>query len=112
MELPDAAYGAAQEFRELQQAAPLTGPQAGAQGLPGPNLTPLSAGTTRPGEPVTSGAAYGPGPGPEILGLGTPADRVDAQEFKKYMPVFIQLAQEDDTPQSVKNLVRRLVSTS
>lgn len=73
-DLPDAQYGEAKTFRELQQGAPLAqtpGPQA--QGAPSfaaakDLLTPLDAPSERPNEPVTAGAALGAGPGPEVLG--------------------------------------------
>lgn len=79
-ELPDAQYGEAATYRDLQQQAPLAqspvAPQATSasagrstaaqQGTP---VTPIHAPTQRPSEPVTAGAAAGPGPGPEALGL-------------------------------------------
>jgi len=39
------------------------------QGQPQAPITPLTAPTQRPNEPVTAGAALGPGPGPEALGI-------------------------------------------
>lgn len=78
MTLPDAQYGEAKTFNELQQQAPLAQvPQGGPAGQPPMRrpqvplkqaVTPLSAPTQRPDEPVTAGAALGPGPGPEVLG--------------------------------------------
>lgn len=38
-----------------------------------PGITPLSAPSTRPGEPVTTGLAQGPGAGPEIFSQPTRA---------------------------------------
>lgn len=80
-ELPDAQYGEAKTFRDLQKGAPLAQtPQSGQasptnNGRPTavkPNLTPLSAPSTNPDEPVTTGAALGPGAGPEALGINQP----------------------------------------
>ena len=59
----------------LQQGAQMSAtptPQASApqlqQGsMQGPQVVPLTQPTTRPNEPVTAGAALGPGPGPEAL---------------------------------------------
>ena len=79
-ELPNAQYGEAQTFRELQQGAalaqsnpvsssPTTGSMAGGGT---PSIIPLNAPTTRPDEPVTAGSAFGPGPGPEALGPQVP----------------------------------------
>lgn len=74
-------YGQRQELIGLQRAAPIVDEQARlgqaiaaarAQAMP---ATPLSAPTERPLEPVTTGLARGPGPGPEILSgqiTGTP----------------------------------------
>lgn len=41
-------------------------------------LVPLSAPSMRPGEPVTHGAALGPGAGPEVLNL--PSAQATAQQ--------------------------------
>lgn len=76
------AYGDGQDLMGLQQSASM----AGAQGLPqanpkavaaaaaasNPNYqgfggTPLGAPTERPGEPITHGAPFGAGAGPEVL---------------------------------------------
>jgi len=59
-------YGEAGALREMQQAAPL--PESGPQTAPAPPT--LGEPTERPGEPVTSGAAMGPGRGPEALQAG------------------------------------------
>lgn len=42
--------------------------QAAAQAAPQPPVTELYAPTQRPNEPITSGVAVGPGPGPEVMG--------------------------------------------
>lgn len=79
-ELPDAAYGDAKEFNDLQKQAPLqNSPQPTALGAPGTapgkmplsSVIPLNAPTQRPDEPVTAGSNFGPGPGPEALGNAT-----------------------------------------
>lgn len=51
---------------------------AGAAPLPPPS--PLDAPTEHPDEPVTAGSAFGPGPGPDALGLGrdTAGDEIRA----------------------------------
>lgn len=73
---PGQVYGAAGAQRAAQQAVPLRavaspGPAAAPGGpvsrqpaLPPP---PLDAPTDHPGEPLTAGSAFGPGPGPEAL---------------------------------------------
>jgi hypothetical protein len=81
-DLPDAQYGEAATYRDLQKAAPLAQtPQPGratktsgsSTGVT-PSVIPLNAPSVRPDEPVTAGSAYGPGPGPESLGLHADAD--------------------------------------
>jgi len=46
-----------------------------------PGARPLNRPTERPGEPVTAGAPFGPGPGPEAIGMPTrmlpPTDVID-----------------------------------
>lgn len=77
-ELPDAQYGEAATYKDLQESAPLAqtpkpgaARRGGAAGG-GPNLVPLNAPTTRPDEPVTAGVDAGPGPGVASLGLTPP----------------------------------------
>lgn len=78
-ELPDAQYGEAATYRDLQKQAPLAqtppaprpspaSPGSAPAGGALPKVTPLHAPTERPDEPVTAGAASGDGPGPEALG--------------------------------------------
>jgi hypothetical protein len=110
-DLADAGYGENKEYRELQAAAPMA--RAG---------TPSSAGTDamsrviglgepslQPDVPVTAGAEYGAGPGVEALGLDD-LDQMDADEFDALKPMLIRRAMRDDTPRSVKTLIRRLIS--
>jgi len=71
----------AQKVIPLPQQPPLPSPggggppaAAGAALPPQPGLSPGELDFTRPtenpGEPVTAGLPMGPGPGPEVLGLG------------------------------------------
>lgn len=67
-ELPDAQYGEAETFRDLQRAAPLSqvpsastpagGPATGMT----PEVVPFGAPTMDPDEPTTAGANAGAGP--------------------------------------------------
>lgn len=61
-------YGDGKALREAQQAAPL----AQASAPPAPEAIPFGAPTNKPGQPVTAGAALGPGPGPEVLARRAP----------------------------------------
>lgn len=77
-QIPGGSYGDRQELTQLQQASPLAQtpslPSASSGGggavpqAPSVMPIPLSAPTTRPDEPITAGAALGPGPGLEALG--------------------------------------------
>lgn len=72
-------YGQNQEVNDLQAAAPLP-QQAGA---PSPRSVEglFDRPTERPDEPLTAGASFGDGPGPEAIGVNdstdTPAESVD-----------------------------------
>lgn len=79
MDLTGGAYGDAQDFRNIEQAAPMaqSAPTPSGGGAPAPApppsaVIPFGAGTQNPNEPVTSGAASGPGPGMASLGLSSP----------------------------------------
>ena len=50
--------------------------QAAAQAAPQPPITELFAPTSRPDEPITSGVAAGPGPGPEVMGYNGQSEKL------------------------------------
>jgi hypothetical protein len=50
--------------------------QAAAQAAPQPPVTELYAPTQRPNEPITSGVAVGPGPGPEVMGYNGQSEKL------------------------------------
>lgn len=50
--------------------------QAAAQAAPQAPVTELYAPSERPGEPVTSGVAVGPGPGPEVMGYAGQSEKL------------------------------------
>lgn len=115
-ELPNAEYGAGKEFRELQQGAPL--PQAPAtprppapspspQGGGGPAVVPFNAPSSRPGEPVTSGADLGAGPGSDALGLPDATEQ-DLSAMRSRMPALELIAGHPGTDKQVRNAIRRL----
>jgi len=82
-------YGDGQALMDMQASAPMAqtnnppksasassmqpqqaiAPSAGNGQTIQPAITPLTAPTSKPLEPVTAGAASGPGPGPEVLNL-------------------------------------------
>lgn len=88
-------YGAHAESIASQKAMPLPATSAPGGGTPSPTAPgggggdpvaaalamqppgpPLSAASNRPGEPLSHGAPFGAGAGPEVLGLPTPGDDV------------------------------------
>lgn len=50
--------------------------QAAAQAAPQPPVIELFAPTQRPNEPITSGVAVGPGPGPEVMGYAGQSEKL------------------------------------
>jgi hypothetical protein len=50
--------------------------QAAAQAAPQAPVTELFAPTQRPNEPITSGVAVGPGPGPEVMGYAGQSEKL------------------------------------
>lgn len=58
--------------------------------------------TARPGEPVTSGLATGPGPGPEALDPRV----AETTNLKRFLPIIEPFLSQPDTPESVVALVK------
>lgn len=113
-DLPNAAYGEAAAFNDIQSGAAMAGsPDAGARtaqmARQMPAITPLSEPTQRPDEPVTAGSPSGPGPGPEAIGLmgSQPGqNRMDAQSLASYMPSLERMANTPGAPPSFVRFVR------
>lgn len=111
--LPNAGYGQSEQFVNLQKDAPLAqqpiaappsappsaggGPPPGAAATQAQNLAqppvPFGGASQRPNEPVTAGAAAGPGPGPEVL--GTPAPQ--GQTFQTALQTLQSMAGKGNT---------------
>jgi hypothetical protein len=71
-------YGQGQEMMTQQMSAPMAGPNQAVSAMPldmaaMAAVTPLTAPTERPNEPLTAGMDFGMGPGSEALNL--PAER-------------------------------------
>jgi hypothetical protein len=66
-------YGEGQATMNQQMSAPMAGPNQGAPATALENMmtpvTPLTAPTERPDEPITTGMDFGAGPGSEALNL-------------------------------------------
>lgn len=107
-------YGQGQEMMQQQQGAPMAqapspsaAPQPMASNLP--QVTPLTAPSTRPDEPVTTGIAMGPGAGPEALTLpGSQDSNEDKQRLISYLPALEAAAQSPNSSQAFRNYVRVL----
>jgi hypothetical protein len=115
MALPNAQYGEAKGFQEIQSGAPLaqsSGMTAPSGGSAMPSFTPMDAPSTMPDTPVTDGAQFGAGAGPEALGLPQDLEQMDAQHLAKYLPTLISIAERDDTPPGMKAWVRSIIARS
>lgn len=114
-DLPDAGYGEQATYQQQQKGAPMaaqpsTPPMDLSQlfGGAGSNVTPLSAPTANPNQPVTDGAALGAGAGIESLGLGQPKSQQDLQAMASQLPVLEWMANRDGAPWALRNLVRQI----
>lgn len=105
--LTDAKYGEQKRFQEIQGGAPM-----GGQPVDTSAIVPLSAPSQRPDEPVTAGSALGPGPGPEVLGMGSPdAPAMDEQtkaRVRAWMPALMWAASQPDASPETRQFVRQL----
>ncbi len=129
MALPNAAYGEQAAFRAAQSAGAMAqatptpgGPPGPPQGLGGAaaqnsappvNVTPFGDPTANPDQPVTAGAAAGPGVGPQALGLPPPdpqvqMDQNDARRLVEYLPVFEYMSSQPGASDSLRTYVRQI----
>ena len=112
------SYGDGQDLMNLQAQAPMGAtpdlskptpaaamqPQGQAQqGQPGQQLTPLTAPTQRPNEPVTAGAPAGAGPGPEALNLPAP----DVSQYQTAKEQIQAMAASATASPALKQLASR-----
>lgn len=103
MQLPDAAYGEQAEFQSIQQGAPMMEEQA----VTPP--TPMLAPSDRPDEPVTAGAAVGPGRTP--MEVRRDLDTQEMGALGRYMPMMERMAARTDAPRSFRALVQFIRAT-
>lgn len=68
---PGGEYGARKEMQEIQGGAEMQGTQAPPSAA---DLIPFGAPTQNPDEPITAGAALGPGVGPQAAGIASDTD--------------------------------------
>lgn len=114
--LSEPAYGEQQAFQNAQQAAPMASaasqPNAGQGGPVSPadlsSVVPFGEGTQRPQEPVTSGAATGPGPGMDALGASSPNFDPMAQYMTDALPMLEVASTLPFANTEFRQFVRRL----
>lgn len=99
---PGGNYGDRQAMADLQGSAPMSA-------SPSAPPVPFTAPTQRPDEPVTSGAAAGEGPGPEVLGLGQSISN-DTRKMKTMIPLLEQVANSDPDYKAMRMFVQYLKS--
>lgn len=120
-QLANAKYGEQSAFRQIQQGAPMaSGPAprggpppsafAQAAGGGGAQPVPFSAPTQRPGEPVTSGAARGAGPGVEALDTSPTTNKQDFAALRPALPMLQFLANLPGAHPGSQQFVRYLQS--
>lgn len=112
------AYGQNKALAEQQAGASMAqAPSPVASATPSmasnlPQVTPITAPTERPNEPVTTGVAMGPGAGPEALTLpGVGDSNGDKQRLLSYLPALEVAAQSPNSSQAFRNYVRVLRAT-
>jgi hypothetical protein len=109
-DLPNADYGEQQAYQAQQSGAPLAAdsgqaPASAGGGAPSAPVVPMGAATNNPGEPVTSGAASGPGPGLASLGLPNQPGQ-DMAKLQGYLPVLNFMGTQPNASWAIRNLVR------
>lgn len=108
-DLTGQSYGQGQEFHDLQSSAPMEGaapanPRLNLAGEAPPSITPMGAPTQRPDEPLTAGAPFGPGPGPEVLA----SNPDNYASLRRQMPTLIKLADLPTTSDATRQVIRYL----
>jgi len=89
------------------QAQPI--PVQGGPAAAGPPRVPFGAPTQQPNTPVTAGAALGPGPGTEALGIPNMQNQ-DLQQLIPYLPAFQAMANQPGSSKAARNLVRQVMA--
>lgn len=98
----DQPYGQAGQQLAAQAALPMAPPSP-----PPAPPTPITAPSSNPSEPIQSGLSSGPGPGPEVLGMGPSADP-DLINYAPYLPALELMTTLPGASVAVRNFVRRL----
>lgn len=112
--LSNPKYGEQKDFHDIQAGAPMQAPSSPVPSVPAASSVPPPTGLAEPsgnpGEPVTAGAAMGPGPGNEALGLPSmDRDQIRAT-FGPILPELIAHAQSKYASQSFKDSLSALLA--
>lgn len=113
MDLPDAKYGEAANFQEIQQGASMgAGPSPATGSAPAATMpTPLGDPTAMADQPVTAGADAGAGPGSEALGLPSGEFSADIKRrLGPLLPFLIRKADDPHASQELRAQVRYLIA--
>jgi hypothetical protein len=97
-------YGARADMEQIQGGAPLAAAPAGPSAA---DLIPFGAPTQNPGEPVTAGAALGPGIGPEAAGIASDSDAT-LDQLKGLIPSLALIANLPSATPETRAFVRAL----
>jgi len=116
------AYGEGKENMELQTAAKMN--KSGVNVGPTPTLSamsammgsgdevvPLDAMTQRPDEFPSTGAAMGPGAGPEVLstpGMLSAQQNEDMAKLSAFLPIYARIAESPTATNATRNFYRWL----
>lgn len=84
MEVPSSGYGEGVETAGFMSAAPMS---EATMPVPLPDRV-LNAPTMRPNEPITAGAPFGEGPGPEVLPIPPTAPDETAQTLRMLAAMY------------------------
>lgn len=98
------AYGERKEMEGIQSGAPLA---AEPQGPTPADMIPLGAPTVSPTEPVTAGAALGPGIGPDAAGIVSDSDAT-LEQLKPYVRSLERMANLPSATPETRAWVRAL----
>lgn len=112
MALPDAKYGEAANFQEIQQGASMAAPQSSGGSAPQASQpTPIGSPSGMPDTPVTAGADAGAGPGTEALGLPSQTFSEDLKRrFRPLLPFLVRKADDPYASQELRDQVRFVIA--
>ena len=97
------AYGDRKEMLDIQSGAPM----AGGGATPPPSAIPFDAPSMNPDEPVTAGAALGPGIGPEAAGIKDD-EQATAEQMRPYLRSLERVANLPGSNAQTRAYVRML----